>query len=232
MNKLGVIGGLGSKATAYFFNRLVDLTEASVDQEHIELLIHNHPQIPDRTAYILGESNENPMSYLVDDAMYLLESGCQHLYVPCNTAHYFINQMETGLKDRFIHMIDETVLEIKKRKQTKVLLLATSGTVKTELYQKAFAEEGIVCEVLPDELQSKLMSIIYDKIKAGKEVYIDEIKDFIEVAEEKRVESIILGCTELSLLKESLKLPDFYVDAMECAIIACIKKSGKPVKML
>lgn len=60
MKKLGVIGGLGPMATAYFLQLLVQMTEARTDQEHIEVLLHSKPQIPDRTRFILGQSREDP----------------------------------------------------------------------------------------------------------------------------------------------------------------------------
>lgn len=230
MAKLGVIGGLGSKATAYFFNQLVDMTEANNDQEHIELMIHNHPQIPDRTAYILGKSHESPMPMLLQDTMQLLAADCDAIYVPCNTAHYFINQFDPEIKKYFIHMIDETVQAVQRQSHEKVLLLATSGTVETKLYQTAFAEVGITCEVPDDFLQAQVMSIIYDKIKAGQKVGIDELKPFLDFAQQKEAGAIILGCTELSLLKSDLQLSDYYIDAMECAIKACIIKMNKAVK--
>lgn len=229
--KLGVIGGLGSKATAYFFNQLVDLTEAHNDQEHIELLIHNHPQIPDRTAYIIGASDDDPMPYLLEDAKTLIAAGCEFIYVPCNTAHYFINQFEEALKARFVHMIDETVTHVKKLGHQKVLLLATTGTIQTRLYQEAFTAQSVVCEVLPEHLQHDLMCLIYDKIKSGYDVNESEIQPFIDFAQQHDVDAIILGCTELSLLKTNLQLSEFYIDAMECAIRACIKRAGKEVKI-
>lgn len=232
MKKLGVIGGLGSKATAYFFNRLVDLTNATTDQDHIEVIIYNHPQIPDRTAYILGEAIADPKPYLLADAQQLLELGCDAIYVPCNTAHYFINQFEHELKSKFIHMIDETVHEIESRGAKEILLLATTGTVETRLYQAALSQKGIECHVLPVSLQVKLMSLIYDKIKAGKTIAEDDFVEFADYAYSLGVEAVILGCTELSLLKEMIHLSDFYIDAMDCAIRACILKAGKQIKML
>lgn len=232
MKKLGVIGGLGSKATAYFFKRLVDLTDAATDQDHLEVMIHNHPQIPDRTAYILGESNDNPKPYLLNDTKQLIEFGCDAIYVPCNTAHYFIDQFDSDLKSKFIHMIDETVNTVVKRGMKKVLLLATTGTIQTKLYQDAFAVKGIDCDILTPILQDQLMDIIYSQIKAGKDVTSTDVEVFVEYANTRHVDAVILGCTELSLLKEMLDLPDFYIDAMDCAIKACLLKAGKCVKTL
>ena len=60
MRTLGVIGGLGPMATAFFMQMVIEMTEADRDQEHIEMLIHNCPSIPDRTSYIVGTSQENP----------------------------------------------------------------------------------------------------------------------------------------------------------------------------
>lgn len=230
MKKLGVIGGLGPKATAHFFNRLVDLTQADTDQDHLEMIIYNQPQIPDRTAYILGQSEEDPMPYLLARTEQLFALGCDAIYVPCNTAHYFIDQFQEEVKRHFVHMIDETAIELKKREAQHVLLWATTGTVATQLYQKALLAKGITCHVLPEDLQVKLMALIYDQIKAGKHVSDTDIEVFRAYTNDLQVDAVILGCTELSLLKEMLQLPELYVDAMECAIRACILRAGKQIK--
>ena len=72
MKILGVIGGLGPLATVYFMQLVVEMTDASKDQEHIEMIVHSRPSIPDRTNYILKRSEDNPLPHMLD-----IEKACK-----------------------------------------------------------------------------------------------------------------------------------------------------------
>ena len=112
---LGVLGGMGPMATAYFLKIVTDMTEAETDQQHIPMLICNHTTIPDRTAYILGESNENPVPALCNDAKFLEKSGADILAMTCNTAHNFYEQVQANIEIPLLHIVKETVEFIAKR---------------------------------------------------------------------------------------------------------------------
>ena len=75
--KLGIIGGMGPEATVYFMQRVIALTPAEIDQEHIDMLVSNHASIPDRTAFLRGMSDCSPLPVLTADARMLAESGCE-----------------------------------------------------------------------------------------------------------------------------------------------------------
>ena len=87
--KLGVIGGLGPLATAYYYELLTKMSDVSCDQEHLEIYIHSCPQIPDRTAYILDHTQDNPVGAMIQVAKGLQEQGVDYIAIPCITAHYF-----------------------------------------------------------------------------------------------------------------------------------------------
>ena len=80
MKILGVIGGLGPMATAFFMQMVIEMTKAQTDQEHIEMLIHSRPQIPDRTNYILGLSDKNPIPDMVQVGRAYPYSGTSGTY--------------------------------------------------------------------------------------------------------------------------------------------------------
>ena len=92
MKILGVIGGLGPMATAYFVQLVTQMTDAVTDQEHIEMIIHSKPSIPDRTKYILGLSKDNPLPLLLSVEDSLIEQGANIIAIPCITAHFFQNR--------------------------------------------------------------------------------------------------------------------------------------------
>ena len=90
MKTLGVIGGAGPMATAYFMQQVIGLTDAATDQEHIRILVDNNPLIPDRTSYILDNTKDNPEPVFVEMGEKLVAAGAEVLAIPCITASYFI----------------------------------------------------------------------------------------------------------------------------------------------
>ena len=115
MKILGVIGGLGPMATVYFLQLLTQMSEAQTDQEHMEILIHSKPRIPDRTRYILGQSKESPLPGMIQVGRQLAEQGAEILAIPCITAHYFHRQLEEGIGIPVINAIEETADYLKKQ---------------------------------------------------------------------------------------------------------------------
>ena len=113
MSVLGIIGGLGPMATAYFLQLITEMTDASCDQEHIEILVHSKPQIPDRTSYILGKNEENPVTEMIRIGKKLSKQGAEVLAIPCITAHFFQREMEDALGVPIINAIEETALYLK-----------------------------------------------------------------------------------------------------------------------
>ena len=76
-------------ATAYFMQRIIELTDAASDQENIEMVVYNCPSIPDRTGYILGRNKENPLPKILELAHELERQNVDYIAIPCITAHYF-----------------------------------------------------------------------------------------------------------------------------------------------
>ena len=84
---VGVLGGLGPMASVYFYDMVVNMTDAKTDQEHVDMIITNRATTPDRTAFIVGSSDEDPSNILIDDAKKLEKYGVDFIVMTCNTAH-------------------------------------------------------------------------------------------------------------------------------------------------
>ena len=132
MKIIGIIGGMGPLATVHLFERIVLRTKAEKDQDHIRILIDNNTKIPDRTLAILG-NEESPVNELVNSAKMLENSGADFLIMPCNTAHYFIEEIKKNISIPFINMPEEAVKHTydKYGKDAVVGIMATDGTIKT-----------------------------------------------------------------------------------------------------
>lgn len=212
-NFLGIIGGVGPLASAYFYELLTNMTDASKDQEHINTVIFSHATIPDRTAYLLKESKENPYPILKEDVKKLSELGASLLFIPCNTSCYFHEKLQKETEVPILNMVEDTVEYLKKQNKQKVMILATTGTIKTNLYQKACEKKGLNYIVPNEEIQNKVMHIIYNNIKAGKEVEKEVWESITKHL--KEVDACIMGCTELSIVKGKLSLESLFIDPLE-----------------
>lgn len=225
---VGVLGGLGPKATAYFVDMVVDLTKASCDQEHVDMIIFNTSTTPDRTNFILGNSAENPADSLSKDAMKLEVCGADFLVMTCNTAHYFYNDIKNKVNIPFLNIIEETVLYAKEHGHKKLGILATTGNINSKLYQDMCSLHNVEYTVLNNDLQKDIMSIIYDDIKSGKNADMNKFNNIVEFLKSENCDGAILGCTELSILKNDNNLDsDFYIDSLEVLARKTITYSGR-----
>lgn len=149
------------------------------------------------------------------------------IFIPCNTSHYFYEELKNSTSVPILNMIEDTIKYVRDKGIKKVLILATEGTTKSRLYQN-MCEKYKVEYIESDEvLQNKITNIIYNNIKSGKMINIDE---WNEVIKPYKVDAYILGCTELSILKGKLGLGNEFIDPLEIEAENVIKFFGKEIK--
>jgi aspartate racemase len=227
---VGVIGGVGPLATAYFLTKVIKLTKADRDQDHVDLLVFNHANIPDRTDFILGRSAADPGPVMAEDARRLEQFGVSLIVVPCNTAHFFTDQIVAATRVPVLSIVAETVVEARSR--AAVLhtagLLATTGTVVSGVYQRALEEHGIETLVPDDGDQARLMEIIYDQVKAGATVDVAGLLALVDGLCSRGAQVVLLGCTELSVVADDFDLlaDPLLVDSLEVLARRTIASAG------
>ena len=222
---------MGPAATALLFQKIIDYTDAAVDAEHIHVLIDNRPSIPDRT-HAIFHGDDTPARCICESGERLIQAGAELIAIPCNTSHYFYPYIQKNLNVPVIHMLEETAMECQKLGFRTVGVLATSGTKKTGIYEQALEKYGIQA-VYPDEqAQEKLMSIIYDYVKAGKFVECDffaaELKEMVK----KGAQAFVLGCTELPLVFHDGDLGIRFVDSLDVLAKRAVEMAGYPLKQI
>ncbi len=227
MKTLGVVGGLGPMATAYFMQLVIDMTEASVDQEHIPMIIYNCPQIPDRTSYLLGRSLDNPGPQIIACGRKIEQAGAELLAIPCVTAHALYPEIEKKMEIPVLHAIKETATYLKAEGIKKVGLEATDGTIRTGVFQKELEAQGIEVVLPSQEKQEMIMHIIYQNVKAGRRVDMERFSLVEEELHGNGAEVIILGCTELSMVSRDEKIGHGYLDVLEVLARAAVLQCGK-----
>lgn len=223
---LGVIGGLGPMATAYFLELVTKMTKAAGDQEHLHVLIDSEPRTPDRTGFLTGEKTVDPYPYLLKGGRNVVAMGAEVLAMPCNTAHAFYDRLKAELKVPFVNLIRETAGMLKDAGVKTIGLMATEGTVKTGLYQRELDEYGIRVTAPVPELQQELHYLIFQNVKANRPVEIDRFLAVRDSLWAQGAEVIVLGCTELSVIKKNEKIGPGFLDAMEVLAAKSVTACG------
>ena len=221
MYKLGVIGGMGPLATVKFYDKVVLNTDAHNDNEHIDLVVLNHSTMPDRTRCIIEKKDLEFLNVIKKDLEILDNIG-----VDCNTSHYFYDEFSKYTNLKIINMIEETILEIKKRGVKQVAVFGTIGTLNSKVYDKYAQKYGIEVKELSAEDKNSVMDIIY-KIKETNNL---ENKEFIEILNKYCDKDTIgiIACTELSLLDICKSINT--IDALDVLVNKSIELSGAKIK--
>lgn len=227
---IGIIGGMGPLATVDLFKKIVANTKAETDQEHIKILIDNNTSIPDRTEAIV-KYGKSPVPQLTKSAVTLWAMGAQLLVMPCNTAHYFLPEVQKNVDIPILNMIEITCEHLLEKRMKTVGLLATEGTLNSRIYQDVFTKMGINT-IEPDKEEQRIITdLIYNGVKAGNNNYdITRVTKVMRNMIERGAETLILGCTELPVAMEMYKI-DFNVcdPTLELAKEA-IKKANRECK--
>ena len=203
--KLGVVGGVGPAATVDFMGKVVAHTPAGKDQDHIKMVVEQNPQIPDRTANLLRDETD-PTLALYATCKRLESAGAQAIAIPCNTAHAFVERIQAHLRVPIINMLTETIEWVARTHGTDqpVGLLATSGTVQSQVYHHAARRSGLHIITPGFDYQALVMAAIYGEkgIKAGfsEGVCREQLLLAAEHLCELGARVLILGCTELPLV--------------------------------
>lgn len=226
MKTIGIIGGMGPLATADLFKCIVQMTNAKSDNDHIPILIDNNTRISDRTAAIINDGKD-PRPELIKSAGRLVQMGADFLIMPCNTAHYFYDDIIREVNIPFINMIDETVSVAKHKGFKTVGLLSTAGTSQCGIYDTAFNKAGISVVKPYEKEQKHVTSIIYDAVKAGNfSIDITAFKRVVSNLIEQGAQVLVLACTELPIAFDVYKLSESTLNPTTILAAAAIKAAG------
>ena len=203
---IGIVGGMGSYATANFFEMVLDAFPAEKEWERPRVIIDNKCTMPSRVRSILYDENTDLLiAELTDSVQNLVNMGATDIVLACNTSHCFLGPVLKNVPeaaDKIVNIIEACAESIKAQGIDEVYLLATEGTILSHIYEDTFEKYGINI-VAPGEED---FTILRDFIESVKQKTIDdEIKDkFIAYINDAKEDGVILGCTELPILYSAL----------------------------
>lgn len=224
---LGVLGGLGPMSTVYFCELLNRHTAATCDADHIDMLISSRATTPDRTAYILDKNAPDPLPVMLCEAHRLEAAGVDLIVMPCNTAHYFYDGLAASCHVPILNIIDETCAHLCNIGAKKFGLLATNGTIQAGAYERFCTPRGLTCITPTKEEQAIISNIIFGQIKQNKSVDMASFSRVVDALRARGCQKIVLGCTELSLLKKEGLDDELFVDSLDVLAYRTILACGK-----
>lgn len=207
---VGILGGMGPKSTVELMHKIIDRTPAQKDQDHIRILVDNRPQIPDRTNCILG-NGPSPLSMMQDSVQMLEKWGAEMVAIACNTAHYFVDDIQSVVTIPVINMIELLSCHLNRThtQDQPVLLLATTGSLKINLYQKYL--KGFELVIPQENIQrNMIMEAIYEVKANGNNASSQrKILDAIDSLSARKPVCVIAGCTEIGIALQGItsKIP-------------------------
>ena len=199
---IGILGGAGPAATANFFSDIVSISQkvylAEQDTDFPVCYLYNMPMEGfDET----GFSNPDLIKKQLIEGVKKIENwGADFIVIPCNTVHYFVEDMRSVLSIPILSIIESTVKEIKKIGYKKIGILSSASTRNLSLYEKSLKENGFETIITTNDEQKILDNIVLSVMSGGQsKKEIDLMNNIIKRMKNEGAESIILGCTELPL---------------------------------
>lgn len=245
---IGIVGGMGPRAGVELFNRILDLSPATTDQEHLPVMLMSLPGwLPDRTLFLEGKESENPAFAVISIIQKLETAGAGIIGIACNTCHgapifqVILNGLRnTGSRVKLLSMPDETgrYLGLHFSKSNRVGIMSTDGTYKAGIYGDPVRQMGYELVLPPADFQHNIIHrMIYDPVFGIKSVAAGITQQVLELLNEAlaffkyhHCDVIILGCTELSLLRTEISGSGMHViDSTDCLARALIESATAPL---
>lgn len=210
---IGLVGGMGSYATLDFFERYLTMFKADKEWDRPRIIIDNRCTMPSRVrALLYNEKREQLVNELTDSVKRLVEAGCDYVVLACNTSHVFLDEVFKKAPEtkpyvlNIIELCAEQIINSGISKNDRFSLIATEGTIQSEIYQKTFKKYGLEV-VSPSEKVFKELRYFIEAVKTNS---IDNhiTSEFCDFLKKQPSKNLILGCTEFPVIFSKIKETD------------------------
>ena len=230
---IGILGGMGTQASLDFCNKLAMLNRGKIDQKYPLFILYNKSNIPGRPENL--HKYNKVLKSLITGCLMLQKNKCKFIVIPCNTAHYWYDDLQRKTKIPIVNMPKEVFLHAKKncKKNSKIGMLATEATLKTGVYNKFFDKNFTLINP-KKSIQMSSVNKAIKYVKMGKIKNAEKaIKPAINYLIKKKCKKIILGCTELPIAIfafksfKKIKLSKIFLDPNLILANVSMKKYNK-----
>tara|TARA_B100000427_G_scaffold301180_1_gene284174 strand:- start:351 stop:1046 length:696 start_codon:yes stop_codon:yes gene_type:complete len=196
---IGILGGMGTQAGLDFCNKLAVINRGKIDQKYPLFILYNKSNIPKRPENL--KKYFNVLKSLVKGCNLLQKNKCKFIVMPCNTAHYWYDDLKKKIKIPIISMPKEVYIHTKKncKKNSKIGLLGTEATLKTNVYSRYFDKNYKLITPIKS-LQTQSVNRAIKFVKMGKVKQAEKVlRPAVNYLIKSKCKKIILGCTELPI---------------------------------
>ena len=214
---LGILGGMGPLASAEFLKTLYEFNMQAKEQSAPRCILHSDPSVPDRTEAILRGETQEVYQRIIAGLSQLRDQGANRYIIACISSHYFVDVLPSTYRDSMISLIEVALSEVQKF-PADCLLLATTGTVQAESFQRhpMWAQVDGKLKVPEPNDQERIHQYIYSQIKPNLELVDESLFRYLK--DKYEVDAFVAGCTEFHLVNKRLletANPDFrFIDPL------------------
>jgi aspartate racemase len=221
---IGVLGGMGPAATLDFMAKLLRLTPAERDQDHVPLVVVSDPRVPDRVGPILRGVGESPLAALQEGARRLERAGAKCIAMPCHTAHAWYEPLAASTSLPVLHIVDAALAELERLALPPgpLGLLATAATLEAGLYQERLAAAGHPALIPSDEVMAAAVLPAIALVKRDRAAEAAPLlRRAVEHLRAGGAGRVLLACTELPVAQAAAPHPAC-IDATEALARSCL----------
>lgn len=226
---IGIMGGMGPEAGADLFLQITKAAHAKSDAEHLHIIMDSNPKMPSRQDAIL-RGTESPVPAMIKVAENLVRAGADVIIIGANTAHYFYDEVAAAVTVPFLHIIDEAILETRRQVPDvqRIGVMATTAAMQADVYGKSCKKFGIEIIPVPEDVQSRMQSAIFDhdygfKYNGRTDRCVSEAQAVARYLIGHGAEALILGCTEIPLILGDSVFPVPLIDPNKIIAEAAVK---------
>lgn len=219
--RIGILGGMGPEATVLLMSRIISMTEARDDTDHVPLLVDNNTQVPSRIKALIEKTGEDPGPVLIDMARRLEAAGVAALAMPCNTAHYYAPRIQAAVSIPLLNMIElsadaaaKATADSQGPSSSRIGILASPAVQTTGLFDRACARRGLKT-VYPTDQDSLLACIRAVKTNGSHRQARDLLKHAALELHEGGVEVLLVACSELSIISDVIPRDFGMIDTLD-----------------
>jgi len=229
----GIIGGMGPEATIDLMYRIYNNTPASEDADHLRILVDNNAKVPSRIKAIIEGTGESPAPCMISMAKGLVTQGADFLVIPCNTAHYYYDEVANAVDVPVVNILELTAQELKKNNMTRIGILGSTALSIVGLYNPVFEKFELIPVYPESDHQDKLMTLI-KAIKAKKVTQdnLDNLAALLSHMKSEGIDCFAIVCTELSVIKNEIVSELKIFDALEILTKEIIERATHTIPNL
>ena len=193
---IGILGGMGPYATNFFFKRILDLTPVKMDKDHFHTIIDNNVKIPSRTRAV-KYNEQSPVNDIVSSINNLAKIGCRCVMLPCNSVHYFYEEVSKKIEIPWLNMIEIVSNKMLELNYSRPLILGGFVTTEKKVYSKYLPES-----VYLSDSENRIIESIIEEIKIKNILDKNSDKTIRDIVKnyDDMIDSVLLGCTELPIV--------------------------------